>query len=632
MRAPTLRPLLAAAGFVVLAALGASLVTSRPATADSAPRAPASAAPPGPSAVPGTSGRIDQGRPASPVYKSPNDLVLSKDGARAYLVNATADSVSVVDTKERRVLAEIPVGARPASAALSVDEKQLFVTCSWANRVDVVDLATAKVARSIEVRDEPYGVVALHDGARLAVLGTLSGTLSFVDLAKGAVTNTLDVGSQPRFLVETADGKRLVVANGLSRSLVVIDVASEREVDRRDLGRASLLRHLAVTKDGRWAIVASVLSHDETFSMQMERGWIHSNGLTVVDLERPGHRATILLDKLLFGAANPTGVALSQDEKTAYVTISGTHEVAIVDVPRLLELAASATTPERVKALEEDVEAADREKLARRVPAGGLGPRGIVKSEAAGELFVADYFADAVAVLDAESGKLRATIPLGPPQETSLWRRGELLSTDARITYQGWFTCVSCHQEDMTVDGLSWDMPNDGLGNPKSAKSLHDAFDTAPAMWSGVRADLDAATQAGERFQGFLPQKENHPALMEYLQNPERAPNPWRGRAPEAEARGKRLFTEVGCDCCHVPPRFTDQKPHDVGLGTDHYRTRFDTPSIREVLRTGPYLHDGRAKTLKGIFTDHNPKNLHGRTKGLSDAELDDLVTYLRTL
>ena len=572
------------------------------------------------------------GRPATPVYRSPGHVCVAPDGRLAYVANSTSDTVSVLDIRERKVVAEIPVGARPVHAAFSADGRLLFVSCVWAGRVDVVDVAQRRVVRSIQTDDEPWGVTPARDGRRLFVVNSLSDSVSVVDAESGRTLSETPVGSQPRFAAETPDGSKILVSNGLSRGFSIVDPADGREIERRDLGRASITRQIACTKDGRWAFVAGILSHDETLSLQMERGWIHSNGFSVADLTRPGHRVTLLLDRLISGAANPWGLVLSADEKRMYVSLSGIHEIAIVDVAACLKLVEEAT-PEMVKPLQEDVEILEKRHIARRFDAGGLGPRGIALSEATGELLVANYFSDSVSVIDAETGAVRSVIALGPPQEMSLWRKGELLFNDARITYQTWFSCVSCHQEDATIDGLNWDLPNDGLGNSKNAKSLHDAYDTPPAMWGGVRVNMDAAIAAGQRFQGFLPDPANHKALVEYLGNPERAPNPYRGRNPESIERGRNLFTVAGCDACHPGPRFTDLKMHDVGFGTpDDYRSRFDTPSLRECYRTGPWLHDGRAKTLRAIFTDHNADDLHGRTKGFTPQELDDLLAYLRTL
>jgi cytochrome c peroxidase len=78
---------------------------------------------------------------------------------------------------------------------------------------------------------------------------------------------------------------------------------------------------------------------------------------------------------------------------------------------------------------------------------------------------------------------------------------------------------------------------------------------------------------------------------------------------------------------------FTDKKLHNIGVISDTDPDgRYDTPTLIEGYRTAPYLHDGRALTLKAVFTDHDPSGLHGKTKTLSKQELDDLVAYLQSL
>lgn len=84
---------------------------------------------------------------------------------------------------------------------------------------------------------------------------------------------------------------------------------------------------------------------------------------------------------------------------------------------------------------------------------------------------------------------------------------------------------------------------------------------------------------------------------------------------------------------CHPLPYFTDRRVHDVGvLSPTDPDGRYDTPSLIEAYRTAPYLHDGRAPTLKAVFTDHDEQGLHGNAKALTDRELDDLVAYLQSL
>src|SRR5262249_31223389 len=109
------------------------------------------------------------------------------------------------------------------------------------------------------------------------------------------------------------------------------------------------------------------------------------------------------------------------------------------------------------------------------------------------------------------------------------------------------------------------------------------------------------------------------------------------------EARlGRKIFERADCPRCHSDPDFTDSSMkgplHDVGtiLPTSGRRlggplTGIDTPSLKGDWQSAPYLHDGRAATLKEIFTKYT-KDEMGVTSDLTDVELDQLVRYLQEL
>jgi cytochrome c peroxidase len=88
------------------------------------------------------------------------------------------------------------------------------------------------------------------------------------------------------------------------------------------------------------------------------------------------------------------------------------------------------------------------------------------------------------------------------------------------------------------------------------------------------------------------------------------------------------------CSTCHPAALFTDLESYDVGTGAacDKPNARFDTPTLVELWRTAPYLHDGSAATLREVLTSRNPNDRHGRTSRLSRRQLDDLCTYLLSL
>jgi cytochrome c peroxidase len=166
-----------------------------------------------------------------------------------------------------------------------------------------------------------------------------------------------------------------------------------------------------------------------------------------------------------------------------------------------------------------------------------------------------------------------------------------------------------------------------------------DSHRTPPVMASAVRGTAEVAVRAGLRYILFREVVEEEAmAIDAYLKALEPRPSPYLARdgslTPAAE-RGKALFhsPETGCSACHSGQLHTDLKAHSVGTrGELDRRDSFDNPSLREVWRTGPYLHDGRAVTLRDVLTTHNKGNRHGRTSHLTDKQIDDLVAYLRSL
>jgi cytochrome c peroxidase len=125
-----------------------------------------------------------------------------------------------------------------------------------------------------------------------------------------------------------------------------------------------------------------------------------------------------------------------------------------------------------------------------------------------------------------------------------------------------------------------------------------------------------------------------------------------------AEARrGRRLFDgRARCSACHRGPNFTDERFHNTGVawrdggvpadsgrfvvtGRERDIGAFKTPTLREIARTAPYMHDGSIATLEAVvdFYDRggisNPY-LHPELQplGLSGGEKQALVAFLRTL
>ena len=106
-----------------------------------------------------------------------------------------------------------------------------------------------------------------------------------------------------------------------------------------------------------------------------------------------------------------------------------------------------------------------------------------------------------------------------------------------------------------------------------------------------------------------------------------------------AAQRGMTVFFNKGhCSACHTGPNFTDQSFHNIGVGMKAAKPdlgryevtkvagdkgAFKTPTLREVARHAPYMHDGSIKTLEEVV-DHYDKG------GVANPQLDEEIFPLK--
>jgi cytochrome c peroxidase len=174
------------------------------------------------------------------------------------------------------------------------------------------------------------------------------------------------------------------------------------------------------------------------------------------------------------------------------------------------------------------------------------------------------------------------------------------------------------------------------MGNPKSAKSMILTHETPPSMISGVRATGEEGVRAGIRHILFAVRPEEDAVAMdEHIKSLKPVPSPSlvNGELSEAAKRGQAVFEQAKCADCHPGPLYTNLQPYDVGTGKRREEgMAFDTPTLVEIWRTAPYLHDGRAATIKDVLTAANPDDRHGVTSDLTDEQLNDLAAFVSSL
>jgi DNA-binding beta-propeller fold protein YncE len=584
---------------------------------------------------------------------SPLAIVPSPDARSLYVAEFTARQVAVFDVASRRVSRTIALPDRPSGLTLSADGARLYVTGGiGTGHVHIIDAGAGRVTRSIAVGHSPTAPVLAADGKTLYVCDRFGAAVDVVDLASATVTKRIPVVREPGAAVLSGDGARLFVANMLAAGpstadhvaaeIHVIDTKANRTAAKIRLPDGGVsLRGLCFSPDGRYLYATHVLSRQRLPASQIERGWIQTNALTVIDARELRPVNTVLLDDINLGAANPWGVACTGDGKHLAIAHAGTHEISVIDRPALhgrLEGAAAGArvTDVSVSSAAVPDDMAFLTGIRTRVPLAGNGPRGV--AIVGSTVYAAEYFSGSLGVLDLDLGRpLEArSVPLGPAAEINLERRGEMLFHDAQYCYQKWLSCSSCHPGDARPDGLNWDLMLDGVGNAKNTKSLMLAWKTPPTTWTGARPDYHASVRAGFRTIEFASRPEaDIQAIEAWLRSLEPMPSPVleSGALSAAAARGKRVFERAGCAGCHSGPLYTDLRQHDSGTGRGREKgVRFDTPTLIEVWSTAPYLHDGRAATLKSLFTSPDLPAPHGLGSRFKAKEIDDLIAFVSSL
>jgi YVTN family beta-propeller protein len=595
------------------------------------------------------------------VFLAPTAVAADADGSKVYVACEAAAEVLVVNGASGVVEARISVNPRTSGLAISPDGRRLYATGGGpSGSVCLIDTATRKVTARGSAGYQAQSPALSPDGATLCVCNRFDNEVCLLAADTLKEIRRIGVRREPFSAAFTPDGRKLLITNHLplgpadadvvAACVTVADVGSAR-VDKEIAlpNGATLVREVRVSPDGRLAVVVHTLARFHLPTTQVERGWINSNAASLIDLADLTRINTVLLDSIDAGAALPWGAAWNRDGGRFVVTHSGTHELSVIDAPALLaKLRAMPAARDPSKPV--DYTAASRVAddvpndlsflvgLRTRIPLGGKGPRSV--AVAGNRVWVANYFSDTLSVVDLDNPRAAPRIvPLGPPPEMTFARIGESHFNDATLCFQGWQACASCHSHDARVDGLDWDNLNDGIGNPKSTKSLLLAHATPPSMWLGVRTNAYVAVRAGIRNSLFTVQPpEVADAMDAYLKALKPMPSPGliKGRLSASAERGRRLFADeaVGCADCHKGAHMTDMKFHDVGtVGRfDQPTDRFDTPSLIEAWRTGPYLHDGRATTIRDVLTTFNRSDKHGVTSRLTPAQIDDLAAYVLSL
>lgn len=598
-------------------------------------------------------------------YVSPEFVAAAPSGDAVYVTGATGarllsiamDGSAQRDWKVMHSAAKVPVNP----TGLAAVNDGVWVTCGIVDgELQKYNVAGERTA-AIAVGHSPCAPVISADGKIAYVMNRFKAEVSVVNLAQGKVVKTVKVLREPFAAALGEGGKLLFVANMLPYCAATDDVVSAAvsvintetfEVKHVRLPNGSTgVRGLCASPDGKNVYATHTMGRYQLPTTQLERGWMNTAAMSVFCGSTGAYINTVLLDDVDRGACNPWGIAVTADGSKLVVCHAGTRELSVIDRKTLherLDKAAKGLSASGIVKTAEDVpnDLAFLMQIRYRVLLGGDGPRGIalVGNKAVAAL----YFADALATVDVcDKNAKAALVRVAPEQDITKdrVRRGEMLYNDGSMCFQQWQSCASCHP-DGRIDGLNWDLLNDGVGTPKQTKSELYSHLTPPTMVTGIRKDMHTCNRAGLIHIQFVTRPEEDVNCFDaYCQTMKPIPSPYlvNGKLSDKAKRGAKVYEKAQCAKCHPGDAkgpngellWTDCKKYDVGLAVGAeatYKRPYDTPTLTECWRTAPYLYDGRALTMEEVLTKFNEHDEHGETTKLTKEEISDLAEYVLSL
>jgi YVTN family beta-propeller protein len=567
----------------------------------------------------------------SEAHRSPTDLSLLPDNKRVLTANHTADSVSLVDISAGKVLAEVRVGKKPVAVACSPDGTSAAVSNLWSGTITLLDVRESGLIEvgAIPVGSFPRGLAFAKDGNSIYAAIAGKAEVLQIDWHNRKTVRRWPAPREPRHLTLSKDGNWLAAASSRSGEVRCWNLETHQLRWERKIEDAFNLRGLVFSRDDQSVLCVHNIRREFPVSKEnIEEGWVIDGRVTKLAMKPDAAPSSwqIALDIRGKAVGDTDGLALG--EKILAIAAGGTHELLLLDAPALPW---NAGDPGDF--LDSDLQ----RKGFRRVELGGR-PTAVALIKDGNQALVANYLLDAIQVVDIQKGAILRTIPLGSPAKPSAARKGEALFYDARRSHNQWFSCHTCHIEGHTCC-LNFDTLNDGFyGKPKMTPSLHNVTKTGPWTWHGWQKDLGAAVTHSltKTMFGPEPTKTEVADMLAFLETLRPPPHPNRGQdgllSPQAE-RGKEIFQgKAGCVRCHRGGFYTSNRNYDVGLEPDGgpYKL-WNPPSLIGLYDRGPYLHDGRARSLQDLLQyHHRPQMLDGEK--LTPTEQADLIAFLLSI
>lgn len=229
-----------------------------------------------------------------------NDLTIAQNGTLWVVSDGYNGQLYQIEPHELTILSKTPIGNSPSAITYNARTRTLWIAQRFTNRILEIDPSTQQEVSSIEVGREPVAIAPFAAGEKLLVANNLPemSSLSYPIAARLTIVDTR----------KHAVDKRILLPNG-----------------------STDVKAIAIDTGQNYAYVTHLLARYQLPTNQVDRGWMSTNALSIIDLPAGELVTTVLLDTPQKGAANPWGVTVSADDKSILVAASGVHELVCID-------------------------------------------------------------------------------------------------------------------------------------------------------------------------------------------------------------------------------------------------------------------------------------------------------------
>jgi YVTN family beta-propeller protein len=271
------------------------------------------------SVIQSTNGANEHDKPGLNTANRPNAVIVNPMTHTMYIANGNSDTVSVMNTKNNRILTNISLGLRDTPNDLSIDsdDNVLYVSNIGSNTVSVIDLLTNKVTSNTNVGRFPISISEDTNQGFVFTANRDSGTVSVIDTQNNALVHTITGQGKPYGVAVNPITHTLYVTNSNSSTISIIDYYRYRFV--ADQSFIQLTNKTVIVGESPTGIAINAITNRIYVSNE------HSNTISVIDGKTNNVVKTILV------GTGPFHLVVNPNTNMIYVANSDDNTISVID-------------------------------------------------------------------------------------------------------------------------------------------------------------------------------------------------------------------------------------------------------------------------------------------------------------